>query len=103
MVNVFDLRDLIRMQIQHIQLIQILQIPYPLNIVLPEHQYSQRRDRVQMRNFLDLIVVKIEEDQIREGDEVFDLADVVVLEVEETESFFAFEEGHVGEFAFVEV
>ena len=37
-----------------------------------------------MSNLLDLVVVKVEEDEIREGDEVLDLGDVVVLEVKQT-------------------
>ena len=33
------------------------------SLVLAQHKYSQRAKRVEARNFLDLVVVKIEEDQ----------------------------------------
>jgi hypothetical protein len=48
MADVFNLCDLVRMQIQYIQLGQILEISYALDVVLAEHEHAQSWHRVQM-------------------------------------------------------
>ena len=81
MANVFNLGYLIRMKIEHIELGQIFQVPYPFNVVLAKHQYSQGRHGVQMGNFFDAIVVQVQKYEGGQADKVFYLRHMVVLQV----------------------
>lgn len=50
------------MEVQHIKLRQVLKVANILDIVLTKHKDPERWDRMQIRNFLDLVVVKVKED-----------------------------------------
>ena len=56
-----------------------------------------------MSDLLDLVVVEVEEDETRQGDQVLNLGNVVVLEVKQAEALFSFKERHVRQLPFVEV
>ena len=95
MIDVFNLCDFIRVQVQNVKLVQVLQVSYSLYIVFTEHENPKGGDRMQMCDFLYLIIVQVKEDQIWEGDQVLNFSDMVVLQVEQTEALLSFQKGHV--------
>ena len=54
------------MQIQYIKFGQVLQISDPFDVVFTKHEHSKRGDRVQMWDFLDVVIVKIQEYECRQ-------------------------------------
>jgi len=54
------------MQIQHIKFGQVLQISDPFDVVFTKHEHSERGDSVQMWDFLDVIIVEIQEYECRQ-------------------------------------
>ena len=67
MIDVLDLGDLVRVEIKHIQLIEVLQVPNPFYHVLAKHEDSECGHCVEVSDLLDLIVVEIQEDQAGKG------------------------------------
>ena len=91
------------MQIKDVQFRQILQILDLFDVVLTKHEHTQSWNGVQMTDVLNVIVVEIEEDQVRKTDKVLNLGDQVVLQVQQTEALLALKEGHVGKFPLVQL
>ena len=58
---------------------------------------------MQVVDLLDVVVVEVEEDEVRQGHQVLYPCDQVVLQVEEAKTFLALEEGHVGELALIKL
>ena len=58
---------------------------------------------MQVADVLDVIVVEIEEDQVRKTDKVLDFGDQVVLQVQQTEALLTLKEGHMGKFPLVKL
>ena len=58
---------------------------------------------MQVRDLFDVVVVKIQEDQSWQTNQVLDFLDVVVLEVQKTKTLLTFEQRHVCEVPLVEV
>jgi len=58
---------------------------------------------MQMGDLLDIIVVKIQEDQSRQAHQVFNFLNVVMLKIEQTEAFLTLQERHVSEVSLVQV
>ena len=56
-----------------------------------------------MRDLLDLVVIKVEENQIGQRDKVLNLCDMIMLQVEETEALLSFKKRHVRQVALVEI
>ena len=79
MVDVFDFGNLIRVKVKDIELVQVLQVSNPLNVVLSEHENSQGRYSMQVGDLLDLVVIEVKEYQIWQGDQVLYLGDMIVL------------------------
>lgn len=54
-----------------------------------------------MRNFFNVIVVKVQEDKRWQANQIFNFLDVIVLKVEETKPFFSLEQGHMSQVSLV--
>jgi hypothetical protein len=54
MVDVLDLGDFVAVEVEHVELIQVLQIPDSLNEVFAEHQYAQGWYSMQVCDLFDL-------------------------------------------------
>ena len=65
MVDVFNSSDFVGMQIEDVKFGEILQIFYLLDVVLPQHKHAQCRNGMQMTDFFDVIIVQVEEDEVR--------------------------------------
>lgn len=61
--DVFNLGDFIGVEVKNIQLSQILEISNTLNIVFTKHKHSEGWNCVQMWDFLDAVVVKVQENK----------------------------------------
>ena len=81
MVDVLYPSNFVWVQIKYIKFCQILQVLYLFDIILSKHEHSKRRDCVEMANFLYVIVVKVEEYQIRETDQVFNFSYQIMLQI----------------------
>jgi hypothetical protein len=66
MIDIFNLGNFVRMKIKDIQFIQVLEVPNALNIILTQHKHSESGYCVKMRDFFDLVVIEIKEDQVWE-------------------------------------
>ena len=57
MVDVFNHRNLVAVQVEHIEFGQILKASDLLDVVLSEHEYSERGHCLEVRDLFDLVVV----------------------------------------------
>jgi hypothetical protein len=60
-VDVLYFSDFIRVQVEHIEFVQVLQVSDSLDVVLTEHENSKSWDGVKMSYLFYLIVVKVQE------------------------------------------
>ena len=93
--------DLVRVEVQDLQLGQELEVLDLLDAVLREHHDSQGRDRVEVLDVADLVVVEIEIDQIRQRHQILDLRNRILLTAEQLEALLALKQRKVREILLV--
>lgn len=79
MIDVFYFCDLIRVEIKHVQLIQVLQVSNSLYVILTQHEDPQCWYRMQMCYLLYLVVVEIEENEVWERNQIFYFSNMIML------------------------
>jgi hypothetical protein len=64
MVDVLYPADFVAVKIKNVKLRQILQVFDLFDVVLAEHQYSESWDGMKMRNFLNVVIVEVQKDEV---------------------------------------
>lgn len=64
MVDVLDPADFVAVKIKHVKLRQILQVFDLFDVVLAKHQYSESWDGMKMRDFLNVVIVEVQKDEV---------------------------------------
>ena len=103
MVDVFDPRNLVAVQVEHIEFGQVIKASDLLDVVLSEHEHSERGHGLEVRDLFDLVVVKVQEYQVGQTHEVFYFGYLVVLQIQKSQALFPLQQRHVRQVSLVQV
>ena len=72
-------------------------------MVFTKHENSEGWHCMQMWNFFDAIVIKVQEDQCWQAYQVLNLDNMIVLEIKKSKAFFTFKKRHMSKFTLIQI
>ena len=85
----------IRVQVKHLELSQLHNVPNPADLVFGEKQHLEGGERMYVLDILDLIALQVKIEQVGQRYQIFYFGEFVLLESQHFELLFPLEQGHM--------